>query len=217
MGRSRIIGLAVVAMFIMSAVATASASAALPEWAFAAASTTTFTATSGAGTLESTSGTKVKCTSDTATGTLEKPKAVKKVVVIYKGCKEGSNECKSTGAAKEEIVTGPIEGTLIYAGAGSTKAGELLKHEPGGGTFVEFKCGAGLAIKVTGEIIGEAGPINKSELTGTLTFEQAGGVQKLQQENGTGTKKHLSAFGFVESGLESVETVTFAELVELKA
>jgi hypothetical protein len=217
MGRSRIIGLAVVAMFIMSAVATASASAALPEWGFAAAATTTFTSKAGAGTLESTSGTKVKCTSNTATGTLEKPKAVKKVTVTYKGCKEGSNECKTTGSAKEEIVTGPIEGTLIYAGAGSTKASELLKHESGGGTFVEFKCGAGLTVKVTGEIIGEATPINKSELTGKLTFEQAGGSQALQQENGVGAKKHLSAFGLVESGLESIETVTFAENVELKA
>lgn len=89
--RIHTIGLAIVASIAVSAMAVALASAALPEWHFAAATTTKFTGSGGAGLLESTAGNKIKCSSSSSAGTIEKPNLVLKTLVKYNGCKEGTS------------------------------------------------------------------------------------------------------------------------------
>jgi hypothetical protein len=136
--------------------------------------------------------------------------------VVHEGCKEGINNCRTVGAKVGFIVTTALSGEVIYAGAGKTKPAWLLK--PSAGTkFAEFTCG-GLSVEVTGPgVIGAFPEVNKLQIEFALLFEQALGVQKLQQIARAGAKLHLSAFGFVESGLQSTEMVKFPVAEELKA
>src|SRR5207245_3959442 len=123
MKRLKFITLALVAAFAISVVA--SASAALPELTKAgsteALTKKKFTGTSGAGKFETEKGTKVECLSDTSSGEVEGTTKFTKVVVKFKGCKEPAFgvECKTAGAAKEEMVTKELVGKLGYLKKGT--------------------------------------------------------------------------------------------------
>jgi hypothetical protein len=218
MMRVRWAGPALVAVFALSAVAVSSASAAKPEWLHAKKALTkavTVTGKAGAGKLTSTAGTEIKCEANTSSGEIEGSKSAKKIVVKYTGCVEGTKKCKTTGAKEGEIVTNAVKGELVYVNKAKTIVGELLKPESGE-VFVAPNCGA--EIQVKGELIGEALPLNTESTSGELDFVATNGVQKWQQIEEAGTKHHLSAFaGFVEAGLNSSESLTFGEAVEISA
>jgi hypothetical protein len=205
MRRVRILVLAAFAVLAVAAVASATASAARPEFEKALS----FELTAGAGLLESTSGSKITCTSATAKGSVSAvdKKAVTVPRVIYKGCKEGASTCQ-TGTTAGEITTTEIAGKLVYTDTGKTMVGVLLEPKSAGGSFAEFKCGT-VAGAVFGSVIPEMlpGELNLSKTECKLIFVQLGGIQKSQQIEGVGAKHHLSAFGLIESALESTQTV----------
>jgi hypothetical protein len=218
MKRIRIIGLAIVAALAISALASASAFAALPEWfkgGKVIAAAVKVTGTGGAGTLETIGGKKVTCTSDSSEGEITPPKNAANVVVTYKGCESAGVKCNTAGKAAGEVVTNKVGGELVYVDAGKTKVGLLLK--PATGTeFAKFECTAFVKVTVTGEVIGQAKPLNIEQNTGELVFKQTKGVQEFRQIEGAGATHHLTSFG-EESAIEVTENLTFAEKVELKA
>jgi hypothetical protein len=220
MKRIRFISLALVAAFAISAVAAASASAS-PEWFKGGAKLATnvkiSTGTSLAGTLETASGSTVKCTSDKVnSGEIEPANKAKNIVVEYKGCTNFNINCNPTAT----ITTEKTKGELIWLDAAKTKAGMIL--EPEAGTlFAEFEC-FGAKVKVKGQVIGEATPVKKEQLTGELIFEKGvgKGVQKWVAIEEKAETKQLSCEvggGAPEKcALADTEKLTFAEAVEIR-
>jgi hypothetical protein len=231
MKRIRFIALALAAAFAISAVAVASASAALPEWRKGGsplAGKVEFKATSGAGELETKGGSKVKCTSDEASGTIEGAKAASNVKVTFKGCESSGAKCTTKNLVAGEITTAAVlSGELKYVSEPEKRVGLLLippENAKGEKEFSTFACAGGfVTVTVRGEVIGEAKPVNTPKATGELIYKQTKGKQEFVQ--GAGKEEHLEskvgAFGaFEESGLQSEDTIEWqppGTEVEIKA
>ncbi len=181
MRRTRIICMAIAAVFAMSAVAVASASAAKPELtkegkAGVELVKKAFTGKSGAGELSSSLGT-VKCSADeTVEGKVTGLKT-DETKVKFTGCKLESTSCQSSGAAAGEIVTNLLASELVYTNEAKKEVGIKLKPKTGT-SFVKFSCGS-LELEVTGEITGALTPVNTSVPTSghfTLAFSKTSGL-----------------------------------------
>jgi len=150
-----------------------------------------------AGKLRSANGIVIKCSSDeaiaefislseTATETEWENAAQATVIkkISFKGCKAAEKECKSPGAAAEEITTRELKGTLGYIKK-ATEVGEAL--EPKSGTeFSEFECtilGVKAKAKVTGCIIGKFESLNTTGTTDKLNFKEKTGEKSEQEPN----------------------------------
>ncbi len=132
----------------------------------------------------------IKCKGgDTSTGKVsgDKTMSVENVVVTFKECRAttgGTCAVKSTGAGNaEEIVTAALKGTLgrVLSKEATSEVGLVL--EGPGSVFVtlEGTCLTVSPTKVTGKVVGEVTPINKSQLTGELIFEATGNKQKIKK------------------------------------
>jgi hypothetical protein len=212
MQRIKIIGLALLAAFAISAVASASAWAG-PQWLkggtlLAAGEIVKFTGTSGAGTLETDNGNKVKCTSDTASGQAEGEKAVSAVKVTFEGCTGPFGEkCGVEGKITSEL----LSGELVYLDAAHTKIGLLLKGTGGTKLFSAFTCGFA-KVTVKGEVIGEITPVNSEVAEGKLKYKMTAGEQEWHTIGGAAEPPDITLeteiFGSThESAIESEDTV----------
>lgn len=214
MTRIRIIGLALVAVFAISAVASASALAA-PEFkgeGGAEVKGTTFTSTSGAGKMEGTE--TIKCTASTSAGEITSATTVGKVVVTFTGCEDKGKKCKSSsGAASGEIKTVSLKGELgeVATAEAASGVGELLTPESGS-KYVSIESCTLFPVEVTGSVIGEVTPINTLATTGKLVYTEASKKQTIKKFVG-GTTHELTAFG--SSGLETSNEVTFSKKIEV--
>jgi hypothetical protein len=236
MKRINIIGLCLVAVVAMSAIAVASASAALPEFKSTNAKVT-FTSTSLlplepvlASNITGIGQKNIVCKMSTDKGEITSVKEVKKVLVTYTECKEEgapTKACTTKGQAKGVVVTKDVKGKIGYVvGTGKGAVGTELEPETGT-VFAEFTC-AGEAEEVTVEgcTIGEATPLNKSQTTGLLKFEENAaktGQRLIETEGGTHKPCELKVTaGFFKLGkgtswIMDTEHEVFAENVELKA
>ena len=177
----KIMGLCLVAAFLMSAVAVATASATKPEFRFSGAAKG-FSSKSGAGVLvqkasatSEENGSKVECTSDTDNGEIEGASGTDKVtnvLVLFSGCKATvlakEYTCTTSGQLPGVIKTNQLEGQLGYINESKKEVGLVLKPKPPAELFAEFECTRNaekLTIKVRGEIIGKITPVNKFNRT----------------------------------------------------
>ena len=199
----------------------ASASAALPEFLPA---TGTFLSTSSSGTLETASGNKVECSSDTDKGSITGAKAVGGVLVTFSGCKAIIGilkpSCNTAGSSKGVIETKELSGTLGYINKTSKSVGLSLKPTTGP-LFVEFEC-TGLAInKVRGALIGRVNPINTKSTSGELIYKQSAGVQEFKLLEGSAAEEilesSLNGGSFETSGLTTTDKITFHQPTEVMA
>ncbi len=161
----KIMGLCLVAAFVMSAVAVATASASTPGFIFSGTNKA-FSSKSGEGKLVAKSGEngelEVKCTSDKDRGEVSGASGTDKVtnvVVTFNGCtlKVLLESYACSNAGKEEIITNTLEGELGYV-KGTLKVGLVLLPKESSAGFAEFKCVHStktVTVKVTGEVIGE--------------------------------------------------------------
>jgi hypothetical protein len=218
MKRIRIIGLALVAAVALSAVGASAASAALPE--FSPSSGVTLTGTSGAGLLETVTGTKVTCTASTNGGEITGAKTVSKVKVKFTGCESTGAKCNTSGAASGELVTEELKATLGYLNASKKEVG--LDFVPVGTKFIEFSCGTALVgVKVTGSVICKVTPVNMPTKTSTVTCKQAKGIQEFTKFEGGETDVLKTQIGIEglpqQSGEETTATATASVEGEIKA
>lgn len=180
-----------IAVFAISAIASASASAALPELVNnkgKALVKKQDTSTDGAATLETVGGSKVTCKASSDTSEITGLKT-DTVTVTFTGCEAFEETCQSAGQAAGTIKTNLLASKLAYIN-GKTEVGVVLKPKEAGGLFVEFEC-SGIKIKVKGSVIGVITPINMFVAPPghfTLTFTQAKGVQ-VPTEYESGTKQ----------------------------
>jgi hypothetical protein len=212
MTRIRIIGLALVAVFAISAVASASALAAPEFKGSGSVAGTTFTSTGGAGKMEGTE--TIKCTGSTSSGEITSATTVGKVVVIFTGCENKSKKCKSSsGAAAGEIKTVSLKGELgeVASTEAASEVGELLTPESGS-KYVSIESCTLIPIEVTGSVIGEVTPIHSLSTKGKLVYTEASKKQTIKKFVG-GSTHELTAFG--SSGLETSNEVTFSKEIEV--
>jgi hypothetical protein len=217
MNRIRIICLALVAVFAMSAIATASASA-LPLPEFEGPFPNKFTSTSLVSTLETVGKNKVTCTADTNKGELTGPKT-DLVTVTFTGCETSGIKCNSAGGAAGEIKTNQLASLLGYINAATKETGVDLSPAVAGANVAEFEC-AGIKIVVRGSVIGVITPLNKKTKAYTVKFVQKAGKQKVTKLEG-GPKDVLETSinggAFVESGESTTDKLTLEKATTLKA
>jgi len=166
-----------------------------------------FTAAGGEGVLETVSGTKIICKTQSATGKYDQDsgviKEVEGVVATFKECELPliSASCQTVGSATGEISTKPLKGPLGYISGEKTKTpvvGQELTPEKAKGAFAEFECGKG-AVKVvvhgkegkfveggkevTGGncIIAPLSEVNVMSTTVSQTYSGSGGKQSPQK------------------------------------
>ena len=217
MKRMRIMGLCLVAVFAFAAFAASSASA-LPEverciekvevksntrtrTATSKPSKATghtnsrkniphsgFTGTSGTSFLETESGTKITCSSSSATGEWDadfgstgKPSPIKEsenVVATFKGCSLGvaKKNCQTAGDPTGEIVTNTLLGPLGYLSKAKKEVGAELKPMVKKGTFATFEC-EGFGKILVGEGTGKLGDCIIAAVTSKTDEETTSGTE----------------------------------------
>ena len=204
--------LALIAVFAMSAVA---ASAAELEQS---PSSGKFKVESKGGSFETTKGEVIKCSSVKGEGELTGAKTSKSKV-SFEGCKakEIIEVSCSTKGAKSGVIETEITSELVWLNKSKKEAGEdlVLTKE------LEITCSI-VKIKVKGSTICPVSPVNTKTTKIELTCKQSKGKQEFTEyENEKGEKKKditessKSGGAFVESGLESTETLTLEKEGEL--
>jgi hypothetical protein len=219
-------GLALVAVFAMSAITAATASAtAMPEIVNKSGVTPTktgFKSTSGASEFETKGGHVIKCKEDTDTGKLTGPSS-DEATITFTGCSTTvilTLKCNSEGAKEGEIIL-KVTSELVWLNSGLTEPGEDLALPSAGLTI---KCTSSETLKVKGSTVCPISGYKALSVKGTITCEQSKGVQKftkyflegkevtdITETEGTG----LIKFGFEQSGLKSTDTLTYEEEVEI--
>jgi len=193
MTRIKKLGLSLVAVLALGALTASFAQAEAPEFYTKAAVGSVAPAveetnTLGIAFLEGhTSKAKIECATGSGAATVSGPKTTTKATTLFKTCeiKALSLPCENKGAGTKEIETKALTGELGTVAAGK----DGVKLTPETGEFLaEFECGGGaIAIKVKGELFGEITGAEKAGKTiaqakfgasGTLSFAEAGGIQK---------------------------------------
>jgi hypothetical protein len=196
----------------------------IPEPAFAAALfPTTFTATSGANELETGSTQPIACQSDVATGEVTGEETVGSVMVTFSGChstEAGGCTVKGGGAGTGKILSNVLDGELgsVKRSEATSEVGLLLLPTTGTEfTKIEGTCLLSEKTPVDGTVAGEVTPINASSTEGKLIFAGSKGKQEIKAISvlGTTLKPVLKALGLLESSEASVESLTFAEAIEV--
>jgi hypothetical protein len=223
MKRIRIVGLALVAVFALSVLASSATAAPVyytkVEYGATANTPIKFTGTLGAAFLEGqVSKTKIECVKGEATGEVTGPTTTKKNDTLFKECQTGGIPCKNQG-------TNEIKTKLLQSELGDVKTGipgSRLFDEAGGkgAVLTEFECG-GLPVKVKGSVIGQlsgaAGNTvkeGKFASSNKLTFAEAAGVQKFSKflgEAGSEQLESKAGAGEYEKGGQSVIVTLKAE------
>jgi hypothetical protein len=148
MKRFKLFGLAFAAILAIGVMTAAAASATLPVIQQAATASGSLTSTD---TLETISGSKLTGTSVELSLTNGAKTALGTYSAKFKGVKEGTQPCKTSGAAKEEVVnTGEFH--LVWANSGKTEISVLFLP-----TGFTIECGepAKTKIKVKGQAVGK--------------------------------------------------------------
>jgi hypothetical protein len=217
--RIGLFGLALVAVFAMSAVIASAASAALPEQS---PTTGKFTGVSGKSFFETKSGEKVNCKEDTIKGESTGAKTSSSTIA-FKGCEAFGFKCNTTGALAGEIVL-KVTGQLVYISETKKEVGLIntLTAE------LTIKCSAFQTLKVRGATLCPLTPVNTKTKTYSVVCTEEKGVQQpteyfnekkekvkapITETKGEGIKN----FGYEQSGLSGTDTLTFEVEGEIKA
>jgi len=234
----RALGLALVAVFLIGAVAAGSASASQPKFEPEGKTfPVSFSASGGASKLETLGGTEVSCKANSVTGgEIANEHAVKKIVIKYTGCTAffGFATCTTSGQSSGTIVTNALEGELEYIGASKNEVGVAFWPTAGkakGTAFATFGCG-GTTVSVkngtnNGGVVCKITPLNTFTTTSTLACSQTKGMQNpgaywnpsgcaevkdFLESEGTGG---IAPFSLQESAVEGSATVTTASKVKI--
>jgi hypothetical protein len=234
----RTLGLAVVAVCLLGAVAAASASASQPKFEPESAKfPISFSASGGASKLETVGGTEVSCTKNSVTGAeIANEHAVKKIKIAYTGCTAffGLATCTTSGQASGTILTNELQGELEYIGASKNEVGVAFwptASKAKGTAFATFGC-AGTTVSVkngtaNGGVVCKITPLNTFTTTSTLACTQTKGVQSPSEYwNPTGCTKvedflesegvgGIAPFGLQKSAVQGTSTVTTAAKVKI--
>jgi hypothetical protein len=164
--RYKMLGLCLIAVFALSAIASATASAAAPEFLNAKKEVplkAKFTAETGAYTFNVEKEIVITCAANTYSGEITGAKTVGGIKLILTGCKASEKKgtpctIHSAGAKAGEIVTSALKGTLgkVAKAEAPSEVGEALLPAVGNTwTEVESVCLRPGLVKIEGTVIGE--------------------------------------------------------------
>ena len=203
-----------------------------------------FTSAGGEGVLETVSGTKIVCKTQSATGKYDQDsgviKEVEGVVAKFEGCSIPALEtpCNTKGQAAGTISTFLLKGPLGYISGEKTKTpvvGQELTPEKAKGLFAEFEClGGGIVVKVKGKegaaegktggncVIAPVENANEMSLTAKQVYSGSGGKQSPQHFQLATSKfcnlESNTNGGAFEAATQALTTVvTNEEALEIKA
>jgi hypothetical protein len=227
MRRIRVIGLAVVAVFAVSVVASATAMAVdNPVLVHSNGAAATNLPVTGKDTktslLQSAAGSKVECESAESIATLNTTltgtgKTSGIANVTFKSCKSAAGKCSNTSTAGE--ITGTVATLLVWIGKESNKTVGVLvspSGEPGSGTLLSFKC-AGVLTDVEGAFITlTSRKLGEVFTTVNLIGKEKSGVQEdrtytengIEQEANLCTSSGGEAFATAGEELDDEEAYT---------
>jgi hypothetical protein len=178
---------------------------------------TTFTASGGTASWGFGSG-GFSCSGSTITGEFHVPKTVTGTVV-FTGCavNVGGNRsgCWTTGAKNhEEIVSQPLEGTLVYRSKTAKTVGIALKPTAGTAVVEHLECNAGKRT-VTGSVFFPISTVNHLQSSFAISSSSAG---EYETEGGAKQTAQLEeTFGWGSVSWSFNDTLTTAKQVEIKA
>jgi hypothetical protein len=202
-----------------------------------------FTSAGGEGVLETVSGTKITCKTQSATGKFDNDsgviKEVESVLAKFEGCAIPALEtpCQS-GSEIGKISTFLLKGPLGYISGEKTKTpvvGQLLTPEKAKGFFAEFKClEGGITVKVKGKegsvegktggncIIAPVEPPNTMSTTAKQVYKGSGGKQEPQHFQLSTSKfcnleSNTNGGSFEAATQALTTTITSEEALEIKA
>lgn len=217
MRRTRAVG-TVLATALVALSATAASAAALPV--FTGPFPDSFTGTSKATLIESIAKEKVKCTADVLKGEITGP--VTAVAQIdFTGCSSPSAPgvlCSSPNGLPGEIQTELLTGQLGYVSREPIEVGLDLMN-PTGGPMAVFNCGAVVAGKLFGSMIGKVTPLNKKTAVLKLAFAQKAGHQHFTMLLGGPLDVPQMTLGgpLLEAGISSGEVLKLAVATSIAA
>jgi hypothetical protein len=203
--------LALVAVFALSALATASASAEItvPQFKPVGTKTLPVSFTLTAGSMEVSLGGigPLPCSKATGTGSITGPKSGTAKLQIT-GCRNAQGEACESPEAKEtgEIITGSLPFVLVYTTKEPTKQ-VALDFGSKTGTFMSYGCRGSSAV-LRGRILAPITPLNTLTKTFTATLRQEKGEEtptKNYNEALTGTEESFPELnwdggGFLRGG-----------------
>jgi hypothetical protein len=225
------VGLALVAVFAVSAIAVASASAlevllVLEGGGVITPKSVTYTSKSEPGvtqTLQTVKpGSKIVCLTEENRGTITGPKTSESVVT-FTGCESSvsGKKCQS-GTASGEIIT-TVDTKLGIVKASNEEYGVLVSPNP----VSKFECGAAFKQEVRGSAIlsilklnGGTVALNTPFLTWDISGKQTKGVQSILKFEGEGNQllEDSENSGAFEMSGEEIEVLeTFSKKVELSS
>ncbi|HXB65730.1 MAG TPA: hypothetical protein VNV42_12750 [Solirubrobacteraceae bacterium] len=228
----KIMGLCLVAVFLVNAVAVATASAAEePELRRTGGSELAKkkfkeAATSGKYVLETKGLGAIECTSSAVEGEVRSPTESEATVTLT-GCSASGEKCNSEETGSKEGRVRAVVSIRPRWSRGSRRFVLFLKTILPRTRQIVVLCSALQTIKINGGFLAEAGEIEKSHTELTLSAKQKGGVQELTEfeteakvietttleTEGSGLKK----FAKTQSAAEAALTITFEEAVEFRA
>ena len=163
---TRLVGLAVVAILAVGAMAASTALASTPEFKVLPLGPK-FTTTSGVSVLAAATDT-VTCAGDTSTGEITSMDTVGRVVVKYTGCQINTATCSAkikslpTGGHAGEIVVNTVKGRLgtVKTSEAATGVGILFEPETHQSSLPSKKPRVALRPTTLGDVAAEVSPVN---------------------------------------------------------
>lgn len=224
---ARLLGVALVAIFVVSAMVAAEASAADPEFTVLP-TVKTFVSLSGLSILDSANGNSIDCTSDVNSGEITSMDTVGDVHVHFLGCSvyAGTEHCtiKSTNTTGEGLIlTNTLNGLLglVDKDSEATSLVGILFEPVSGKVFVTLAetaaaCGTPITA-VEGTVAGEVLPINEESETGHVFIQAEGSKQRIKSilVLGGSVKPKLSSFGADESSESTLDIIHWGGKVEI--
>jgi hypothetical protein len=225
MKRIRILGLALVAGFALSVVASSATASPVfytkVEVGATASTPVKFTGTLGATFFEgSVSKTKIECSTGTLSGEVSGSMTTKSVAVTLKGCKTGSGNCRGAGEPESVLKTSSLEGELGDVTPGVPGLRLFDEATGRGGELMSFTClGGSIGVKVRGSFIGQLSgasgstvPEGKFATSHSLKMVEKAGVQKFSLFVGESLSEQLEQKAgegaYEKVGLSAVATLT---------
>jgi hypothetical protein len=178
-----------IAMLALGAVGVSAASAALPEFKAGPGEKLPVSYTGAVGSAEWTmSGSRFECgAGNTLAGTITGAKTVTGTI-HFVNCKSGERACTSEGATKEgEIITEPLEGTLVYRSKAGKTVGIDFKAQTGTAVVKLRKCLVGASGEVRGSIVMPITNVNQRSSSFTLSAIEGRGYENESGEKETAT------------------------------
>jgi hypothetical protein len=138
---------------------------------------------------------------------------------VFTGCvaHEGGStaNCQSEPLNTGVIESGPIEADLVYIDQAKHEVGMLLN--PGGGTYLAFKCGGEL-VEARGPFLAPVGSLNTQTDSFTASLSRSGAVQTPDEyENSIGEKRKAVPMGEWEGHPESTTGVELSFAIHTSA